>query len=248
MKAAKDNFSQQAKSYSRYRPNYPQALYEYIYQHCPAFEQALDCATGNGQVAMALAQRFTQVTATDISQAQLDNAPQAHNIQYEVSRAEATRFPNDYFDLITVGQAYHWFDFEAFGQEANRILKPGGIIAIWSYHRPRFDPAVDEIVEDFYRNVVGPYWDPERDWVDRYYADVPFAFKELKSDFGFKIEKSFTLDEMEGYFNTWSAVRHYIKAHGKSPVAEVMARLSKLWSQPAYLAVFPGFIRLGEKL
>ena len=248
MKATKDNFSQQAKSYSRYRPDYPQALYDFLYPHCPGFDHALDCATGNGQVARALSQKFRQVTATDISQAQLDNAAKATNIQYEVSRAETTHFPAAHFDLITVGQAYHWFDFEAFGKEANRILKPRGIIAIWSYHLPLFDKAVDEILEDFYRNVVGPYWDPERDWVDKYYQDVPFPFKELETDFRFEIEKSFTLEEMEGYFNTWSAVRHYIKVNGENPVKEVIPRLSEVWDQPAYLAVFPGFIRLGEKL
>ena len=248
VKATKDNFSLQAQSYSRFRPDYPQALYDHLYELSPAFDRALDCATGNGQVAYALAQQFTEVHATDISQAQLDNARQAANIHYAVARAEATQFPAEHFDLITVGQAYHWFDFEAFGQEANRLLKPGGIIAIWSYHLPRFNPAINELVDDFYQNVVAPYWDPERDWVDRYYQDVPFHFQEVQTDFSFEIAKAFTLSDWEGYLNTWSAVRHYMKQRGTSPVPAHMEKMAKVWNEPTYNAVFPGFVRMGNKL
>ena len=81
MKQTKDNFSTLAKGYQRFRPDYPETLYTHLYTHCQGFEHAQDCGTGNGQVALALNQRFEQVKATDISQAQIAAAPAAANIE-----------------------------------------------------------------------------------------------------------------------------------------------------------------------
>ena len=87
MKQTKDNFSSLAIGYQKFRPDYPDTLYSHLYHHCQGFDQALDCGTGNGQVALALSQRFEKVKATDISQTQIEAAPTAHNIEYSVQRA-----------------------------------------------------------------------------------------------------------------------------------------------------------------
>ncbi|WP_211263129.1 methyltransferase domain-containing protein [Thioalkalivibrio nitratireducens] len=50
------------------------------------------------------------------------------------------------FDLITVGQALHWFDFPAFYAEAARVLRPGGVLAAWGYGLMQVSPAVDAAV------------------------------------------------------------------------------------------------------
>lgn len=247
MKQTKDNFSSLATGYQKFRPDYPQVLYDFLYQQCTAFEQALDCGTGNGQVALALSQKFEQVMATDISAAQIEAAPKAKNIRYSVQRAETTNFPEQSFDLVTVGQAYHWFDFEAFGKEVNRILKPEGIIAIWSYHLLRISPEIDTLIDEFYEKVVGPYWDAERDWVDQRYKTVPFPFEDIHTSFEFTINKSFNLQSLEGYLHTWSAVKHYTNRNGQSPVPELMQKITSHWHQKVYPAQFPGFIRLGKK-
>jgi len=113
----KDNFSAQAKTYATYRPNYSQEFIDYIASFVKNKTAALDVATGNGQVAGKLAKHFVTVYATDISRKQLDNAVPAGNIVYKVERAEATSFDDKMFDLITVAQAIHWFDFDAFYKE-----------------------------------------------------------------------------------------------------------------------------------
>ena len=246
MKAAKDNFSALAKGYSKYRPDYPQTLYDHLYTHCGAFEQVWDCATGNGQVALSLSTQFKNVYASDLSEAQIAQAAQADNIHYSVQRAESTNFPDDFFDLITVGQAYHWFDFEAFGKEANRVLKPGGLVAIWSYHLMRTHPEFDQHIDDFYLNVVGPYWDEERNWVDKRYEDVPFHFDPVPTDFTFPIVKEFNLADLEGYMNTWSAVRHFKNQRGFNPVDDFIQKVATLWSGSVKVT-FPGFVKLGRK-
>ncbi len=130
MKEPIDQFSRQAKLYQQYRPKYPAELYEFVLANCPSRNRAWDCGTGNGQVATVLAESFNRVYATDISEQQLAHAPNEDHIIYQKMRAESTTFPINYFDLITVAQAIHWFDISAFFREVKRVLKPGGIIAV----------------------------------------------------------------------------------------------------------------------
>ena len=129
----KDLFSTQAAMYAKYRPAYPPALFEYILQFVSSHETAWDCATGNGQAALELAQHFRRVEATDISEAQILHAVKHPSINYSVSSAEHTDFPHRTFDLVTVAQAYHWFDFSAFEMEVKRVLKRSGVVAVWGY-------------------------------------------------------------------------------------------------------------------
>ena len=124
----KDNFSNQASQYSQFRPHYPQELIDHVLSFVQNKDTALDVATGNGQVAIALSKHFHTVYATDISENQLLHAPKVLNVVYKKQSAEATDFDDKQFDLITVAQAVHWFDFNKFYAEVNRILKPNGII------------------------------------------------------------------------------------------------------------------------
>lgn len=72
MKLAKDNFSDQSEAYLKYRPIYPQDLYDIIFAEVQDFNNCWDCGTGNGQVAYELSKRFGHLEATDISDQQLD--------------------------------------------------------------------------------------------------------------------------------------------------------------------------------
>ena len=85
---AKDLFSEQSKIYARFRPTYPKELFDYILQFVEERKTAWDCATGNGQDAKVLADYFEKVEASDISQAQINNAVRKPNIQYHICPAE----------------------------------------------------------------------------------------------------------------------------------------------------------------
>src|SRR6201999_4556275 len=135
------------------------ALFEYLLSLVPGRKRAWDCGTGNGQVAALLANYFVHVDATDISAPQLANALVHDRIDYSVQPAEKTSFPDACFDLITVAQAIHWFDFDAFYREVNRTIRPGGILAVIGYNLVRFGDPLDAVLDGFYRDVVGPYWD-----------------------------------------------------------------------------------------
>ncbi len=248
MKEAKNLFSAQAKEYRQFRPTYPAALYERLLQEVKNKNQAWDCGTGNGQVALELAKYFTAVAATDISPAQLDQAELRDNITYTVCRAEQTTFAADSFDLITVVQAIHWFDFDAFYQEAARLSKPGGILAVWGYGLIRFeDRAINNHIVHFYKEITGPYWDAERKYIDEAYQTIPFSFSEIKVAETFTMERHFTLPELGGYLNTWSSIQKYQQVNNSNPVPKLLTLLKPFWSENVIkTATFPIFIRLGR--
>lgn len=242
---AKDLFSKQASGYASFRPLYPQELYDFLYRHVPSFDRAWDCGCGNGQVAQALAAKFRSVNGTDISQKQLDQAAQAANITYTKSAAEQTNFPDNTFDLITVGQALHWFNIPLFFTEARRVAKQNAVVAAWGYSLLSISPQVDPLIRDFYFNVIGPYWDKERAMVDDHYSSVSFPFERIASP-EFRFSFQWTVDELLGYMATWSSVQHYIAANGTNPVDPLSAELKLLWGDGKKTVTFPLFMLAGR--
>ena len=169
----KDHFSRQAADYSRYRPAYPSALIAYVASLAPGRALAVDCATGNGQAAVALAEHFDQVLAVDASAAQLEQALPHPRVRYERALAEALPVADGAVALVAVAQAIHWFDFDRFHAECRRVLMPGGVVAAWTYTVFRAGGAIDEVVDRFYHDTIGPYWPPEREYVQQGYRDDP---------------------------------------------------------------------------
>jgi len=241
----KDNFSVQAKAYSQYRPYYPAEMIDYILSFITSKDVALDVATGNGQVAAALAADFKKVYATDISEQQLENATMAPNIYYSISSAEDTGFDNHQFDLVTVAQAIHWFNFDNFYTEVRRILKPDGLFAVLGYGLFSTNSHSDIILSHFYNTIVGPYWDAERKYLDENYTTIPFPFKEIEVK-RFINEFVWTFDQLIGYLTTWSAVQHYINKNNSNPIDIVYDDLKESWEQSDKKVTFPLLLRLGK--
>jgi ubiquinone/menaquinone biosynthesis C-methylase UbiE len=242
----KDNFSKQANVYAQFRPDYPTELYGFIMQNVDNQEIVWDCATGNGQAAKNLANHFTKVFATDLSQKQLENAVQKENIFYSNQTAESTNFKDNTFDLITVAQAVHWFDFDKFYAEAKRVAKPNATIAIWGYGNLKFDDKeLDGLMWNFYSNRVGKYWNFERRHVEEEYRSLPFPFDPIESP-KFNIVRKWQRDEFEGYLNSWSAVQNCKNTEGVNPVDDFMLDLRRFWSEfERKLLRFPLFLKMG---
>lgn len=242
----KDNFSNTAEKYANFRPSYPAPLIEYIANLCDHKVAAWDCGTGNGQVAMELCKYFQRVFATDISQNQIDNAYWDDKITYEVEAAESCSFPNKSFDLITIAQAIHWFDFDLFYEQVRRTIKPKGLIAIIAYGLIQIDDSVDTILKELYTDILGSFWDPERKMIDEQYKTIPFPFTEMETP-SFSIELNWTLDHLMGYLHTWSAVEHYQKSKNAHPILLIKDKLKKAWGKDAKKQIqFPIYLRLGK--
>ncbi|KGO84980.1 SAM-dependent methyltransferase [Flavobacterium rivuli WB 3.3-2 = DSM 21788] len=241
----KDNFSTQAKAYAQYRPYYPPEMISYIVSLVPHKDTALDVATGNGQVAAALAPYFKEVYGTDISAKQLQNAIPAPNLIYKEGSAEDTGFNNEQFNLVTVAQAIHWFKFDAFYAEVKRILKPDGIFVVMGYGLFSTNPETDVIINHFYKDIIGSYWDPERSYIDENYTTIPFPFKEIEAK-KFTNRFTWTFEQLIGYLETWSAVQHYIKQKGTNPVDLICGELQSCWEKSDKQVTFPLLLRIGK--
>ena len=242
----KDNFSRQADVYAKYRPTYPQELYDFILSKVKSRNAAWDCATGNGQTAKELAKYFRKVFATDISQKQIDNALPAENIFYSAQTAEHTNFEDNIFDLVTVSQALHWFDVNKFYAEVKRVAKPGAWIAVWMYSLATISPEIDELINvKHYKKTLGNFWDYERKYVDDNYTTLPFPFLEIQCPV-FKMKFEWTLDELVGYLNTWSALQKFITQNHFNPINELKEQIKPFWYPEKMKIVFPVYLRMGQ--
>jgi len=241
----KDNFSHNSNDYSRYRPDYPEALFRFLKSQVSGFGNAWDCGTGTGQLAIPLSRIFTSVYATDISYSQLENAPQWDDIYYSVQPAEKTNFAPEIFDLITVGQAIHWFDFEKFYAEVYRTMKPDGLIAVMGYGLLKTNSETQKVILDLYQNIIGTYWDPERKYIDENYATIPFPFIEIECP-GFKYKVTWSIDHLIGYLKTWSAVKHFENKNAYDPVLQITPQLYKAFGDEGEVT-FPILLRAGRK-
>jgi SAM-dependent methyltransferase len=242
-----DHFSTVSAAYAAFRPRYPDALFDFLAQQAPALDAAWDCGTGTGQAAVGLARHFARVIATDASEDQIAHATPHSRVSYRVAPAEASGLPDQSVDLVTAAQALHWFDRPRFWNEARRVLRPRGVIAVWTYVLCEIAPDIDTILRRFYAVTVGPFWAPERRLTEQRYRTIEFPFAEFAAPH-FVIEQCLSLDEVAGYVRTWSATRGFVRQHGHDPVEELARELAPYWGDPqrARLARWPTAMRVGR--
>jgi SAM-dependent methyltransferase len=247
---AKDLFSKQSKEYSVSRPTYPRALFDYILSLVPHKKFAWDCATGNGQAAVVLSDFFEQVVASDISAKQLENAQRRDNIRYEIFPAEKTPFREDSVDMITVAQALHWFDFDRFYSEVNRVLRrKSGVLAAWAYGLHSVSPEIDAITYELYEGVLGSYWPSERKFIDARYETIPFPFEQFTVP-EFQIELEWDAMSLVSYIHTWSSVQKFIEKNDRDPVKEFVPLFQQAWGakDQRRKVVWPLYVKVGRPL
>ncbi|WP_341856621.1 class I SAM-dependent methyltransferase [Brachybacterium sp. GPGPB12] len=157
-------FAGQGADYDRSRPGYPDAALDAMLAAGPL--RAVDLGAGTGKLAWALVERGLEVTAVDTSAAMLEVArARCEGLATRVAPAEATGPPAASAELVTVAQAWHWFDAEAASAEVVRSLAPGGVLALvwnmldvtipWVHRLSRIMHAGDIHREDF-DPTVGP--------------------------------------------------------------------------------------------
>lgn len=239
----KDHFSAQSASYARHRPHYPEPLFHYLSALTSGHDRAWDCATGSGQAAIALAQHYEAVIATDASASQIEAAVAHTSVDYRVARAEESGLGCGSADLITVGQALHWFDSERFSAEAARVLVGGGVLAAWCYELCKVDEACDSVVDRLYANIVDAYWPPERRLIENRYADIELPGEPIEPP-DFEMSISWAAEDMLGYLRTWSACKRYEREHGRDPVDLIEADLVQAWGHESREVAWPLTLRV----
>ena len=236
-----------ADQYYRHRPTYPQEWYHYLAGLCEDQDLAFDCAAGNGQAALGLADHFSKVFATDVSKEQIANAFQLPNIEYKVSPGEIIDLPDNSVDLVAVAQGIHWLDPDKFYSEAKRVMKPAGRIAVWCYNLTEISEEIDLLIKKYAFEILKPYWPEEVKFVFENYKTIKFPFTEIQGP-EFFIKREWSIDEMINFLSTWSAVGKYWKNLGKDPIHEIIIPLKEAWGDEDELRLikWPLHYRVGE--
>jgi len=223
-----DHFSKQSSIYLKARPTYPDELFTYLAGIAPARELCWDCATGNGQAAISLAEHFKKVIATDGSAQQINNAMPRANIEYRVATAEQSGLDDHSADLITVATAAHWFDHTAFYAEAQRVARTDGILAVWSYSEACINPELDKLMEWFMYDFLHDYWPEGRWYVRNSYETLPFPFKQMLTP-QFYCNRTWKLSQWLEYIKSWSSYNRYVATHQTDPLLHLLDKLGGLW-------------------
>jgi SAM-dependent methyltransferase len=228
--ASTDHFSRFAATYASYRPTYPPELFAWLAEQAPSRKHAWDCATGTGQAAVALAEHFEHVTATDVGQGMIAQAMPHPNIRYAVGPAESPPVESHSADLVTVAQALHWFDRPAFWKTCERVLRPGGLLAFWGYVLPNIVPAVNRLVDDYHDRIILNFWPPGREPLLAGYQDVtvpPPARYEAHPEFNMTAD--WTVEQLIGMLESWSATQRARAETGEDPLADLAPKLRRAW-------------------
>ena len=245
----KDHFSTQAAQYAERRPRYPAQLYSWLAERSPARDRCWDAGCGNGQASVALAAHFGAVIATDPSAAQIEAASPHARVAYRAEPAESPSLDANSVDLITVAQAYHWLDHARFAAAADRVLRAGGLLAVWCYGLCRVSPSIDESFMALYDDILGADWPPERAHVENGYRDLPMPFDPVEGAPPFAMQVDWRGDEYLGYLRTWSATQRFLKRTGEDPVSRIEAAVMSAWGEPQRVrtVAFPLSLRVTRK-
>lgn len=222
------DFSPLAESYARARPSYPDELFDWLAGLVGRRRLAWDCATGSGQAARCLARQFQRVVATDLSEEQLRHAAAHPRIEYRRAPAERSGLEAGSADLVTVAAAVHWFDLPAFAGEVERVLRPGGVLAVWTYHVGEVEPPFDELFHRLYWQILKPHFAPATRLVDEHYETLALPGEPVPTP-RFEMRASWRLEQALDFVSSWSGTRAYREAHGTDPVDLVRAELAALW-------------------
>lgn len=225
-----DHFSGVAASYAQFRPTYPEELFTWIASVAPRRDLVWECGAGSGQATGALSRMFARVVATDVSAAQVAQAPELPNVAWVVAPAECVPIAGRRVDVVCVGQALHWFRFDAFYDECRRVAAAGAILAAWTYGSPTMDGRVGAAVREFMYGAggIGPYWPPERDHVTEEYQTIPFPFERIEAP-RLVLEHEWPREQVIGYLRSMSATAQFAAKNGFDPVDGFADELRSLW-------------------
>uniref|UniRef100_A0A3B3Y3E8 Methyltransferase type 11 domain-containing protein n=1 Tax=Poecilia mexicana TaxID=48701 RepID=A0A3B3Y3E8_9TELE len=189
-----------AASYWKYRvspsDHLIQQVLDFLEKHRGRpFGLAVDVGCGSGQGTRILSKHFSSVVGTDVSPAQLEVALQQAkepNVTYRQCVAEELPFADSSADLVTAMSAFHWFDRPRFLQEAHRVLKPQGCLALLNYtinmelsYPDCCKHTLNQVCKEFYA-ALEPYRSPHlgQSSIDLYreaYGSIPYPDKECKT-------------------------------------------------------------------
>ncbi|KAM8933933.1 putative methyltransferase [Pelodytes ibericus] len=215
-----------ASAYQKYRFSPPQEIQDMIFNYMDKrlmkpYTLAVDVGCGTGQSTRILVPNFQKVLGADISEAQIEEAKKADvspNVTYSVSPAEELPVEDASVDLVTASAAVHWFNTEKFLKEVNRILKPGGCLALFTYmldmevhykdQSEQLTKAVSEV-----QDKLSPYLNKRVNQCKSGYKDIfeaiPYTDKQRLDKI--VIKTPMTVADFWGFYQTLTMYQIYLK-------------------------------------
>eukprot|EP00112_Aurelia_sp_Birch-Aquarium-sp1_P018025 Seg424.1 transcript_id=Seg424.1/GoldUCD/mRNA.D3Y31 product="putative methyltransferase" protein_id=Seg424.1/GoldUCD/D3Y31 len=223
-----------AKLYSKFRPTYPKDLIDFIitYYCKEKINQstkspsslAVDIGCGPGQSTRLFADHFDKVIGFDISEAQMKEAIKNNshkNVRFLKSGGEVLPLQDASVSLVTCAQSFHWLDQDEFFKEVDRVLIPGGCLALFGYPLNELDPpSCNEIIREHAYKTLKEHWSKQRVMVDNEYKDVQLPYQDNMRRNDFRITNTATISEYMSYMTTWSSYRNFIKQHPNEPILQ----------------------------
>ncbi|KAK4319005.1 hypothetical protein Pmani_010090 [Petrolisthes manimaculis] len=261
--------------YSKFRPRPPTSLTPRIVSYLKEkydgpLTAATDVGCGSGQTTHILTSHFKHVTGLDISQAQINQANTLNDnphVSFKVSGAESLPFAATSLQLVTAGQACHWFDMKKFYDEVDRILVPGGVLALYGYLFPepintRADNKLKEILKQVYKEELSGYIQKgsEDVYLNNYKLDkynmIYYKHSQIRDESHYT-DRTVTVADLTGYIGTWSGLQNFRQDKGEEAAQKVLdhfesrvmsALQSTQTAQETELSIrFRYFLLLGRK-
>jgi len=231
----------QIKYYDILRPKYTQEIFHDIISSTKQYDNYLDIACGTGQLLIPLAKSFKRVTGLDVSPAQIEKAKE--NIEKLPEEYDKTKFnllvsdiydlnkkleESISFDLITIGQAFHWFDEVKLLNYLKTILKDEGILILAGYKKQHFVQEEQPELYDMLQNVLNkliPYFECDVDNNDNAYYKSMENIKNIFDDK--KILKKYyqesseiSVDKLFDFLRSFSAFINYKRINNSEDILE----------------------------
>ncbi|CAH2308108.1 methyltransferase DDB_G0268948 [Pelobates cultripes] len=219
-----------ASYYQKYRFSPPQEVQDLIFNYMgerlsKPYGFAVDVGCGTGQSTRILVPYFEKILGTDISPAQIEEASKANdipNVTYCVSPAEEVPVDECSVDLVTACAAAHWFSIEKFYKEVDRILKPRGCLAIFTYipdmevhYKDRSEQLTKVFKEG--QKMLAPYENEKVRLVKTGYKDlfdaIPYTDKKRVENMTTKMPM--LLSDFLGLIQTFSMFQDFLKHEPK---------------------------------
>ncbi|KKJ75328.1 methyltransferase [Kiloniella litopenaei] len=131
------DFGKTAQDYAKHRAGFPAIVFDLLQERGIAIpgQSLVDLGTGTGTLARGFAARGVDVIGVDPAEAILEQArlmaqDEGVSVTFQRGSSEETGLESGRFDVVTAGQCWHWFEAARATKECQRILRPGGYLAI----------------------------------------------------------------------------------------------------------------------
>ncbi|XP_077998723.1 putative methyltransferase DDB_G0268948 [Glandiceps talaboti] len=221
--------SEMAGDYKNLRPSYPQdvakRIVSYAKQKLGELKLAVDVGCGSGQSTIILADDVEKVLGVDISEDQIEfakNSTAPPNVDFKVGSCGDIPVESETVDLITVGTAIHWFDMAEFYKEVERILRPGGCLAIYTYYSTKLEDSdnekskqMNDLLKKFEEKVMNKnrregQWAKILDGEDTF-RELQLPYKDSERDTSLAIKNDQSVASVIALMKTYSECKEYLR-------------------------------------